>query len=595
MAKEYDFSDFDDAQEQVESKPAQASSYDLSDFDDVPSIVEQSVASTSEAIPEAPMSKSLLGGLQMGTSLGFADELAGLSGALGAKSVGDEQAFGDLYKQARDEARQEYEMLRAANPKTFGAAEIAGGLVLPGAGAGAGLGTRLAAGATTGGLAGAGYSEAENLSGLAKDTALGGVLGGSIAGLAPTLARAAGKSASNIKTAPIASGIGAGVGGTAGYILGPEDATLESTALGALGGATLGSQLPKLFPRSKIAFEEALAGRPLMGEQGAARVGQELIDAQAEAENRLSKYMFNVGKEKEALLKEAAKQGKSVDLTGIYQKTLQELESATPQSTAEEAAVKRAKDEVLNLLQKAQESKGDLLIAEQQKQALQRMSRAGQGIDALAFPQSPETSMLYKQTSKNVREALEAPFAQQDQNALKQINERLKAGNVAREDALPSIQETTRAARDFDPAIRAKLQTLEEGLTKLNLEEALPATAEFQPVIPKIKRAAETFDIAKDIGKIKPSPSGAYRALEVSPELLSIGAGKVAKQVIGTLQKAAPEMFTSQAEAALAKGYTRIGNLLNKASKLDPTGRSATLYLISQDPKMRSELEDINK
>lgn len=170
-------------------------------------------------------------GLQQGTTLGFADELGGLAGALGSMSGGDERAFSELYKEARDANRQEYAEAQHANPKTYGLSELAGGFLVPvpGAGAGASTAARVAGGIGLGTAAGAGYSNKEDLSGIALDAGLGGVLGGGVAGVAPHVTKMVGEN-------PLM----AAAGGAAGYAMSPDGAEIPMALLGAAGGAGLG-------------------------------------------------------------------------------------------------------------------------------------------------------------------------------------------------------------------------------------------------------------------------------------------------------------------------------------------------------------------
>lgn len=128
-------------------------------------------------------SESGLRGVAQGVSFGLSDEI---TGAL-------ESAFTDkTYEQARDESRAAYKEAQEANPLTYGAGEIGGAVgtaFVPGLGAlnaakGAKLATVVGKSALQGGLAGLGLSEADDLSGMAKDTALGlglGATGGLLA------------------------------------------------------------------------------------------------------------------------------------------------------------------------------------------------------------------------------------------------------------------------------------------------------------------------------------------------------------------------------------------------------------------------------
>lgn len=132
--------------------------------------------------------ESILGGLQSGVTLGYDDELAGLSGAVGAKSAGDGASFWDLYRQARDEARAQQAIAQKAHPIMHNV----------GLGASAALSGPVAAVsklpliATLGGLNGLGHSQADLTEGevgqAALDVGRGAATSGLMAGLMPALA-----------------------------------------------------------------------------------------------------------------------------------------------------------------------------------------------------------------------------------------------------------------------------------------------------------------------------------------------------------------------------------------------------------------------
>jgi hypothetical protein len=120
-------------------------------------------------------SEAMAEGATQGVSLGFADEAGGAFNA----ATGDQS-----YGEARDEIRQRAARLRAENPGAYGVGEITGSLLpalaLPGANARS-VGGRVfqagGMGAGVGSVQGYGTSEADTLSGQARDTARGGAYG----------------------------------------------------------------------------------------------------------------------------------------------------------------------------------------------------------------------------------------------------------------------------------------------------------------------------------------------------------------------------------------------------------------------------------
>jgi hypothetical protein len=153
--------------------------------------------------PEVSKLESLARGGAQSATLGFADEATGGIEALWKKAKGDPRTFHELYKQARDESRENYKLAQEANPKSYIAGEIAGvlpTLLIPGSGEAnavreigtlAKIGKTAASGAKIGAAAGLGNSEAdltdgkmENYVQAAKDTARGGTVGAVIAPVA---------------------------------------------------------------------------------------------------------------------------------------------------------------------------------------------------------------------------------------------------------------------------------------------------------------------------------------------------------------------------------------------------------------------------
>jgi hypothetical protein len=127
--------------------------------------------------------ESLARGAGQGVSLGFADEIAGAGGAgVDALQKGSLSDVVADYIANRDKYRQGDAAAEAANPKTFLAGNIGGGLAtaaIPGLNIGraATLGGRVAGAAGLGALAAAGGSHADltqgDVGGLARDAAIG--------------------------------------------------------------------------------------------------------------------------------------------------------------------------------------------------------------------------------------------------------------------------------------------------------------------------------------------------------------------------------------------------------------------------------------
>ena len=142
---------------------------------------EQDLAPVQQApAPDVSWLESALRGGVQGATLGFSDEAMGALGAAGSlgEVVQADDSIGklkELYQRYRDIERGKNKAAEDANPKTYLAGNVAGGIgssFVPGLGA-ATLGKTMALGAA-GGL---GVSEAESISGDMGNAALGSALG----------------------------------------------------------------------------------------------------------------------------------------------------------------------------------------------------------------------------------------------------------------------------------------------------------------------------------------------------------------------------------------------------------------------------------
>jgi hypothetical protein len=136
------------------------------------------------------VTKSFALGAAQGVTFGFADELAGVAYAVKEALKGRNRD--EAYTEGRDAARKTFKQAEAANPKAFVAGELIS-VTLPGGAIakGAGVAGRIGRAALGGAATGAGMSEAETPTELAKDVATGAALGGGSAGLLEFVGRKA--------------------------------------------------------------------------------------------------------------------------------------------------------------------------------------------------------------------------------------------------------------------------------------------------------------------------------------------------------------------------------------------------------------------
>lgn len=201
--------------------------------------------------PKTSKLESAARGLGQGVSLGFWDELAGLGEAvgqeagvkgLGSSDWGDlgftkptfldgQSSFGDVYDKGRDKWRAEDKTAKADNPGTYGASEVAGSIgsaFIPGLNVaeGASLANIAGKAALSGGISGAGYSEADNIKDLARDAAvsagIGGATGAAVGYAAPKIGEAADYVVNRIK-----GGADEGAERLAARALGAERGTIK--------------------------------------------------------------------------------------------------------------------------------------------------------------------------------------------------------------------------------------------------------------------------------------------------------------------------------------------------------------------------------
>jgi hypothetical protein len=127
-----------------------------------------------------------------GISGGYADEMVGGMQAGFDKLTGSQEPYGDLYEKRRDERRALYKRAEDAHPAPYATSEFGGALVqglktpmikaAKGAAAGVRYGLPMLQAGIQGAFQGAGYSEAKDASGVAKDAAISGVLNAGTAG-----------------------------------------------------------------------------------------------------------------------------------------------------------------------------------------------------------------------------------------------------------------------------------------------------------------------------------------------------------------------------------------------------------------------------
>lgn len=537
------------------------------DTEEVPASFENTVEVPQTATPEVSALQGFGTGLQEGATFGFADELAGAAGALGGLSGGDVRPMSEIYQEARDEARAENARIREGAPVSSFVGNIAGGaiptaLVAPAAiGKNLSLGQKALQGAQNswklGGLAGLGTSEADNVQDALIDTGLGVVVGAGTGALLPVATQGLGKGYDVAKTAT--SKVGSAVGNL-----------FRKTSYGDDIG---------------YALEKGLEGEFVVGPQAIAKAEQAVIDARDAAEKQITDSLKLSGKAKSAFLKKNA--NKVADLDPVYENALKELETIKAPTSPEETAKYALKAELERLQNRARASGGDLIESDAQKMGLQRLSKVGQISDP--FPKSPETSRLAKNTSRAVRQAVEAPFEQPGQiNPLGQLNQRYEAGAEA-QDLLPSLQDITKTSKQFEPGVKDKLAQFEnlfkQAVAPEVAEEAAKQGTKLAPE--QIKQAGYEYLKSKNINK--PVGEGLGKlvstALTSAPIFANV-AGVAVKNISDAIQKVASlpsDKITVLADLLETAGKKYTADLLRQVLNTQGNARNAALFMLSQD------------
>lgn len=160
--------------------------------------------------PTVGKPESAVRGALQGASMGFGDEAAAavesvlpdfMRNEVSRQAVGDAQTVGDRYRAAREFYRHRNAEAQASNPGTYLASQVAGAVAPTLVGAAPATGARaLGLAAGQGAVQGVGYSDADSVSGLVGDAALGAALGTAGYGTGTLLGKGAsalGRAASN--------------------------------------------------------------------------------------------------------------------------------------------------------------------------------------------------------------------------------------------------------------------------------------------------------------------------------------------------------------------------------------------------------------
>lgn len=559
----------------------------------------------SSKAPSVSKLESGLRGLAQGGTMGFADELTGGAEAgMEALSSMDLSSLVQNYQKYRDQTRDLYKQAQEANPVTYGAGELGGGVasaLIP-MGKAAGIGAKLAQSAALGGLASTGASEASSPEELAMDAAKGAALG---AGL---------------------------TGGAAGAVKGTKAA-----------GKAAGSAISNLLDKFELGKKAKLAAK--MGEEGIDLSSkQPALDA-AEAIAGIPKFIkeetLPVRAGKLARLAEQTEKGELYDFVETLKKGMSQVDEALKAGSIDEVTAQRLKKTIQeeayqiapNLIKdgsKVTEKTVQALNREAPiKKTIKQMTKgAGEKINERVDESQTiqkligETPTELSQSQTTIADLLQ-PGIEKQQATPTQYQELI--------DKIYNLEQ--RATGEGKNVFKGIGRELKEGIKdpevlKANklIHDALSASSEAIDIT-KGSPSAETVGVLKDLipgpGDITKSKkllnlTESMKALnepkakgllsdvaeklqrqEVSEEAAQRGIGSV-QQVLGSAK--AITLNTANLAGKGAKWYsdkaaryqgTKLGSTLEALAKTEGPRRAALIYSAMQIPEQREELHKI--
>ena len=521
----------------------------------------------SDNTEDLPISKteSALRGAAQGASLGFADEIAGGGEALLDQLLGSDQTLGEAYRQHRDESRQAYKAAEEANPKTFIAGTVAGGLATP-----------------------IPFSTEGNL---LKAVGTGAAIGA-------------------------AGGLGAGEADLTKGDMGGALSEMKSGAeIGSAGGALFHglAKIPKALSNTTAskAYELGKQGENLLGKANRQRVGSELVDYTGNLSNDIQSLMDLEAGNKRNLLKAADEQGK-IDLTDFFNKILPSEESKLPKalSSKDEAArntlkdvVSRAKSEgtdlspseIDNFRKKLsnigfEEQLTDEQVNNLAKRLSGKLSETLNNEPALLGKINPETGLNeLGQTNKNI---------EQLKNAQDIFNIGKGKDELGNEISLTPLIQKLESENASSDIARAKFK---EGLESLKA-----AAPEFGKKTEEQAMAiANKYDTARSLNQpisLTANPAEMVkRASGMAGNVAGLGMNKLGSalskvterqpgKILSTAYNATPEFINSMAMKLESKN-SKFAPVLRNIANQPEAKRKALMFSLMQQPAFREMIE----
>ena len=443
--------------------------------------------------------KGLLTGAQKGTTFGFNDELAAISGAVGAKKGGDKRDFMDIYRDILGTVRKEQKHVEEEAPIATLGGELAGGLLtgsmLPigalgkGASFGSKLGQAAKVGAAYGAISGLGSSEADLTKGqvgqAAKDVA-GSAAGGAILG-------------GGLQT--LGSGLSA----------------LGSGAMDILSSFSTPKDVIETFKKSRAGIELLGKVNEFAGKNKA--IASDIIDTLENLRNLSGKFMSGHINEIEAT------QGK-INFIKEVNELQAKAESMIPKSAQEEADINTFKKSLNRLIQRESEK----IVSSGEFSKLPSIA-----------PEEQALQKVTKQTAKNAtKEKLE----------LNNIMEQLRSGKFEPEQVEGLI---ARAKKLSEIQTHYPPENLPENITGMNVQAvnrqgAVPIVEPIAPMSQAAKPGINTMS-----SNISTIGRGELTPTEINDQLIQINAALKGKNISAankSLLNNLKDILTSKLEQA---------------------------------------------
>jgi hypothetical protein len=523
-------------------------------------------------------------GLAQGATFGFADEVAGagekvgmwLQGLMNNQDLTEEskKKYADLvsksYTQGRDEYRAADKAAAEANPLSYGAGQLTGGVASGLATGGAGLGSM----ATQGAVQGLGSSEADltegDVLGAGKDVLLGGAIGAG-AGLL-------GKVPVKSLTSKISKYLGKGA---------------EKLAVNATGATA--SQASKFSPE---------AGRELL-ERGIVRFGDTTENIAERAASVLDDSNATIGKSLEAL----DAQGVTVSNENIV-KQLEDQINKLKSDPSQASLVRQLRSTI-----------DDVIMSGEQAVPVSQAEQIKRGFQRKVNWNTPESNPLNATTSNIYKESVEKAALDADPTLAKQFTEAKKTTGL-----ISPIEEAAqrRALAQNQTPMGGIGDIIAGGVGSVaGIPGALAGVAAKRVVAPRIASSSAVVadKLSKALAK-SPESFGKYASIlknaalkggnslavtdyvlsNKDPEYKKIKSEAFASTTSNTpptiaknskFIKSNPEELSTLAEMANSMGHNSLANVLNDSLEKDTAGKSASLFTILQNPKLRQQYYEV--